>query len=115
MTWLPLLVIGIIFILVMLGIRYYTYRTMTERVCSLEPDSDYCQKHFKSSKTDTKDLQVEVVEGKTAHGGVKTEIHYLDAQNRPVKKSKAEKVILRELDEKGKPVHEAWDYFGEGE
>ena len=107
---LPLLSLGVIFILLVLGLRYFTYKTMTERVCARNPDSEYCQKHYqkKLDKSEDQYEHCDVVYGETPSGGVKTVICYVDDKNKMVKKKKASKVLVRELDEKNKPVYETW-------
>ena len=109
-TILPLLTLGAIFILLVLGLRYFTYKTMTERVCSRNPESEYCKKHFQSKldKTENQYEHCDVVFGETPSGGVKTVVCYMDDKNKVVKKKDASKVMIRELDSKNKPVYETW-------
>ena len=109
-TLVPLLILGVIFVAMVLGLRYYTHKTMTERVCSRNPNSDYCIKHYqkKLDKSEDEYKHCDVVYGETPSGGVKTVICYVDDSNRMVKKKQANKVLVRELDEKNQPVYETW-------
>ena len=110
MTWLPLLVVGLVFIAIILLLRFTTYKTMTERVCSLDPDNDYCRKHYNSSIDRNVDGQKtsEIIKGDTPNGGVKTVIYYLDDKNKKTTRQKATKALLRELNEKNQVVYETW-------
>ncbi len=109
MNILPLLILGVVFVAIVLGARYFTYKTMTERVCAKDPDSEYCRKHYQKNIDQTEQYKhCEFVYGNTPNGGVKTVICYIDDKNRRVKKGDASKVMIRELDAKNKPVYETW-------
>ncbi len=105
-----LVILGFSFILIVLGLRFYFHKTMTRRVCSLDPDNDYCRKHYQKNldRSNNPYKHCDVVHGKTPSGGVKTVICYLNDGNKMVKKERATKVLVREFDEKNHPVHEAW-------
>ncbi len=105
-----LIILGFVFILVVFGLRFYFYKTMTKRVCSLDPDNEYCRKHYQKSldKSDNPYKHCDVVHGATPSGGVKTVICYVNDHNKMVKKERAAKVLVRELDEKNRPVYETW-------
>ena len=105
-----LLIIGGVFLAVMLILRYTTYKKMTEKVCSLDPDNDYCRKHYKNNidKNVKSDKTTETIIGETPNGGVKTVFYYMDENNKKTTKKKAKKVILRECNEKNEVVHETW-------
>ena len=108
MPW--LLIIGLVFILIILGLRYFAYRSTTNKVCSLDPDNDYCRKHYKKNLDKNTDSfkKCDVIIGETPNGGVKTVICYVDDKNNRTSKKKASKVVVRELDEKNHPVYETW-------
>jgi len=112
-----LLFVGLIFVVIIFAFRYYNHKTMVERVCSRNPDSEYCRKHYQKTldKSDDQYEHCDVVFGKTPSGGVKTVICYIDENNRRVKKGEAVKVMIRELDEKNKPVFETWSPIEEAE
>ncbi len=105
-----LIILGFVFILMVFGLRFYFYKTMTKRVCSLDPDNEYCRKHYQKSldKSDNPYKHCDVVHGATPSGGVKTVICYVNDHNKMVKKERAAKVLVRELDEKNRPVYETW-------
>jgi hypothetical protein len=42
-----LLIMGFVFILIVFSFRFFAYKSMTQKVCSLEPDNAYCRKHYK--------------------------------------------------------------------
>jgi len=109
-TWLPLLALGVIFIVIVLSLRYFTYKTMTERVCARDPNSEYCRKHYQNNldKSMNQYKHCDVVYGETPSGGTKTVICYVDDRNKMVKKKEASKVLVRELDDKNNPVYETW-------
>ena len=108
MYW--LIILGAVFVLLIFALRFYFYKTMTNRVCSMDPDNDYCKKHYKKAleKSENQYNRCDVVYGETPSGGVKTVICYLNEKNNMVKKKAATKVLVRELDEKNHPVHETW-------
>ena len=108
MEW--LLGIGSVFILIVFSLRYYFYRSMTQKVCSLEPDNDYCRKHYKENLDTSNDpyTKCDVIYGETPHGGAKTIICYVDENNKMTSKQKAIKVLVREFDQNKKPVFETW-------
>ncbi len=109
MNVLPLVALGAVFVLIVLGARYFTYKTMTERVCAKNPDSEYCRQHYQKDIEQTEGYKnCEFVFGETPNGGVKTVICYIDDKNKRVKKNDASKVMIRELDEKNRPVYETW-------
>lgn len=83
---------------------------MTERVCSKDPDNDYCRMHYKSSidRNTDQNKKSDIVYGDTPNGGVKTVIDYVDKNNKKVSKEKAEKALMRELNEKNEIVFETW-------
>ena len=116
-TLIAFFAIGLIFVSLVIAFRYYNHKMMTERVCSKNPDSEYCRRYYqnKLDKTEDEYEQCEVVYGKTPQGGVKTAICYVDDSNRIVKKKQASKVLIRELDEKNKPVYETWTSLEEAE
>ncbi len=116
-TVIPLLVIGLIFVSSAFLIRYLNHKMMTERVCSKNPDSEYCRRYYKKrlDKSEDEYEQCDVVYGETPKGGVKTAICYVDKNNRIVKKGQASKVLIRELDDKNKPVYETWSSLEEVE
>ncbi|GEM_PF-1247311 len=105
-----LIFFGLAFIAIVFALRYYNHKVMTERVCSRNPDSEYCRKYYKNKMDKTEDQykHCDVVYGETPSGGVKTVICYVDDDNRMVKKKEANKVLVRELDAKNKPVYETW-------
>ncbi len=105
-----LLIMGAVFILIVFGLRFYAHKTMTKRVCSLNPDNDYCRKHYKKNmdKSDDPYTKCDVIYGETPNGGVKTVICYINDNNNMVKKEKASKVMVRELDKNNQPVYETW-------
>ncbi len=109
-TYIILIIIGLAFMAVMLILRYTTYKKMTEKVCSLDPDNDYCRKHYKNNvdKNVKSDKTTEVINEKTPNGGVKTVFYYMDDNNKKTTKKKATKAILREYNEKNEVVHETW-------
>ncbi len=109
-TYIILIIIGVVFMAVMLFLRYTTYKNMTEKVCSLDPDNDYCRKHYKKSidKNLKSDKTTEVINEKTPNGGVKTVFYYMDENNKKTSKKKAKRAILRELNEKNEVVYETW-------
>jgi len=116
-TIIPLIFIGLFFVAIVFVFRYYNHKVMTERVCSRNPDSEYCRKYYQK-KLDKKEDQYEkcdVVYGETPKGGVKTAICYVDSRNRIVKKGQASKVLIRELDEKNQSVYETWTTLDEAE
>jgi len=104
------LILGLVFLTIILGLRYITYKTMTQRVCSKNPDSEYCKKHYQKAldKSDNQYKHCDMVYGETPNGGIKTVICYVDDKNKMVKKNRATKVLVRELDDKNRPVYEAW-------
>ncbi len=116
-TLIAFIAIGLIFVSLVIAFRYYNHKMMTERVCSKNPDSEYCRRYYqnKLDKSEDEYEQCEVVYGKTPQGGVKTAICYVDDSNRIVKKRQASKVLIRELDEKNKPVYETWTSLEEAE
>ncbi len=116
-TIIPLIIIGLIFVSLVFVFRYYNHKMMTERVCSKNPNSEYCRKYYQSKldKSEDEYKQCDVVYGKTPKGGVKTAICYVDENNHIVKKKQAAKVLIRELDEKNKPVYETWTSLEEAE
>ncbi len=105
-----LLIMGVIFVAMVFGLRYYAYKTMTERVCSRNPDSDYCRRYYQKKVTKTENLykHCDVIYGETPSGGVKTVICYVDDHNKMAKKKGASKVLVRELDRWNRPVYETW-------
>ncbi len=105
-----LIILGFTFVLIVFGFRFYFYKKMLERVCSLDPDNEYCKKHYQRSldKNDNPYKNCDVVQGVTPSGGVKTVICYVNDHNKMVKKERATKVLVREFDEKNHPVYEAW-------
>jgi len=109
-TLVSLLFLGLAFIAIIFAFRYYNHKVMTERVCSRNPDSEYCRKYYqnKMNKSEDQYKHCDVVYGETPSGGVKTVICYVDENNRMVKKKEANKVLVRELDQKNHPVYEAW-------
>ena len=112
-TLVPLFILGVIFVVMVLGLRYYTHKTMTERVCAKNPNSEYCIRYHKKKleKSNPDYKHCEVIFGKTPSGGIKTVICYADESNRIVKKDiedNASKVLIRELNEKNQPVYETW-------
>jgi len=109
-TLVPLLILGAVFVAMVLGLRYYTHKTMMERVCSRNPNSEYCMRYYqkKLDKSEDQYKHCDVVYGETPSGGVKTVICYVDDNNKMVKKKKASKVLVRELDNKNQPVYETW-------
>lgn len=109
-TLVPLLFLGIIFVAAVFALRYYNHKTMTERVCARNPDSEYCQKYYKKKldKSEDQYKHCDVVYGATPSGGVKTVICYVDDHNKMVQKKEAVKVLVRELDDKNHPVFETW-------
>lgn len=116
-TLIPLVIIGFIFVSLVFAFRYYNHKMMTERVCSKNPNSEYCQKYYQkrlNKKVDEYE-QCDVIYGKTPKGGVKTAICYVDSNNRIVQKGQASKVLIRELDEKNKPVYETWTSLEEAD
>lgn len=108
MIW--LIILGSVFILLILGLRFLAYKTMTKRVCSMDPNSEYCKKHYHQSldKTDDQYSRCDVIPGETPSGGVKTVICYVNDNNKFVEKKDATKVLVRELDGKNRPVYETW-------
>jgi len=115
MNLLPLIIMGALFVVLVLGLRYYTYKTMTERVCAKDPDSEYCKAHYQKNldKSDNQYKNCEILFGETPNGGVKTAICYIDDKNRKVQKNNAKKVLVRELDAKNRPVYETWTTLDE--
>lgn len=107
---LPLIILGVAFIVIILGLRYITYVNMTKRVCSKDPNSEYCKKHYPRiiNTSDNQYKHCDIVYGETPNGGIKTVICYVDNRNKTVKKQNAEKVLVRELDDKNRPVYETW-------
>ncbi len=116
-TLIPLIFIGLIFVSLVIAFRYYNHKMMTERVCSRNPDSEYCRRYYqnKLDKSEDEYEQCDVIYGKTPKGGVKTAVCYVDDKNRIVKKKQATKGLIRELDEKNKPVYETWTSLEEAE
>lgn len=49
-----------------------------------------------------------MVKEKTLHGGTSEKIFFFDKNNKVVEKGKAEKCVIRELDENGALLHETW-------
>ncbi len=116
-TLVALIFVGLAFITLVFALRYYNHKTMTERVCARNPDSEYCRKYYqkKMDKTEDQYKHCDVVYGETPSGGVKTVICYIDDTNRMVKKKEASKVLVRELDAHNKPVYETWTTMKEAE
>ena len=105
-----LLIYGGILVIVILGIRYFLFKSMTEKVCSLDPDNEYCQKFYKKNMSKEYDpyTKCDVIYGDTPHGGHKTVICYMDSNNKVIAKEKAVKVMVRELDKNKRTVYETW-------
>ena len=107
MIW--LIIIGAAFIALILTLRYLAFKTMTERVCALDPNSEYCKKHYKRNLEETDDYsRCDIINGETPSGGTKTVICYVNDNNKFVEKKDATKVLVRELDRKNRPVYETW-------
>lgn len=108
MQWLILL--GAVFVAAIFIVRYLAYKSMTHKVCSLDPDNEYCRKHYKKNLDINNDpyTKCDVVYGETPHGGVKTVICYIDNYNNMTSKQKAVKVMVRELDKNNRAVYETW-------
>lgn len=118
MSTLPaLLLMGAFFIAIVFAFRYYNHKTMTERVCARNPDSEYCRMYYKKKMDRSEDQfkHCDVVYGETPKGGVKTLICYVSDDNRMVKKKEASKILIREVDENNKPVYETWTTMEESE
>ena len=109
-TLILLIILGVVFVGMVIGLRYYTHKTMTERVCSRNPNSEYCVRYYRKKLDKSQDQykHCDVVYGETPSGGVKTVICYVDDHNKMVKKKRANKVLVRELDKKNQPVYETW-------
>ncbi|MCR3923222.1 MAG: hypothetical protein NUK65_12030, partial [Firmicutes bacterium] len=105
-----LLFLGTALILIFLCIRYLMFKSMTEKVCSLEPDNDYCRKHYNKNLDKSNDpyIKCDIMYGETPHGGNKTIICYMDSNNKMTSKEKAVKVMVRELDKNKHVVYETW-------
>jgi hypothetical protein len=108
MEW--LLLLGVVFITIVFGFRFFAFKSMTEKVCSLDPDNDYCRKHYKKNLDQSNDpyKKCDVIYGETPNGGVKTVICYLDDKNITTTKKDAVKVMVREFDENKRTVYETW-------
>jgi hypothetical protein len=108
MNWLPFFGFG--FFIIILGLRFFTYRSMTHKVCSLDPDNDYCRRHYRKNLDKNIDPyhKCDVVYGETPNGGVKTVICYLDDKNVRTSKKSAVKVVVSEYDAEKRVVYETW-------
>ncbi len=105
-----LIIFGFALVLIFFGFRFFAFKTLTNKVCSLDPDNDYCRKHYKKNLDKNHDpyQKCEVILGETPNGGVKTMICYMDDKNKITTKQNAVKVMVRELDKNKRPVYETW-------
>lgn len=60
-------------------------------------------------------MQVETVEGPTPNGGVRAEVHYLDAANEPVDKEEAVACEVVEFDAEGQVIQRTYASLGDVE
>lgn len=105
-----LLFTGLLFLIVLYYFKNYKHRALVKRVCSRNPDSDYCRQFFQNSSVKYQGLNRtrETYYGKKPGGGCKTVCYYADSENRPVKKRQAQKVVLLEFDSNNRVLCETW-------
>ncbi len=105
-----LLFTGLLFLIVLYYFKNYKHRALIKRVCSRNPDSDYCRQFFQNSvvRNQGANRTREVNYGKTPGGGCKTVNYYADSDNRPAKKRQAQKVVLKEFDSNNRVLRETW-------
>ena len=112
---LTIIVLTLLFFLIILAFRYFFFWQMTRKVCSLDPDNDYCRKFYKESldRENGPYHKCDIVYGQTPRGGVKTVICYVGKNNNRTEKHNAIKAVVREMDEKNHVVYETWTPFEE--